>query len=239
MSQERFVAQFAEADLREALGGDGCPLCALAARAVSRYLAAVSRESITDVDIRASLRDAIGYCPRHAWQWLDEGHNPLGAALVYKDLVANARRALGADGAPGAASLLGRMIGRATPSSRDEALAPRRGCPACEIQSLADSRVLDALLQFLPGPAVRDAYAQSSGVCLPHLRAALARAGSRHQAAAEALTAHCQTALGRLEASLDEFIRKQDYRYQHESIGEERDAPERATARLCGPRGAR
>ena len=37
-----------------------------------------------------------------------------------------------------------------------------------------------------------------------------------------------------LIGELDEYIRKHDYRFRHEGFGDEKDAPERAVARLAG-----
>ncbi len=43
--------------------------------------------------------------------------------------------------------------------------------------------------------------------------------------------------LQELRLALDEYIRKQDYRFRHEPLGEERDAPRRALAWAAGAEG--
>jgi hypothetical protein len=239
MRPDREAGEIADAQLLEALRLGGCAVCTLAQQTVRRYLQAIARESITDVDVRALLREALGFCPRHAWQWLDSAENGLGTALVYQDLAINLRRALASDirQEEHAGKLMARMFGRSAERQMPAGLSAQRGCPSCEVQTLTEQRVLDSLLKNVTRAEIHDAYAESDGLCLPHLHAAMGR-GARRAEALRQLKTHFDRALERLEADLAEFIRKQDYRYQHEPIGPERDAPSRAIGRISGERGA-
>jgi hypothetical protein len=239
MSLDREASELADSHLLDALRLTGCAVCSLAQQSVRRYLQAIARESITDVDIRALLRKALGFCPRHAWQWLDSAENGLGTALVYQDLAVNLRRALSSDAQQGEQSgtLMGRVFGRSSERQLPAGLSAQRDCPACEVQTLAEQRVLDSLLKNVTRGEFRDTYAASDGLCLPHLHAAVGRGAHRDEALRQ-LRMHFDRALERLEADLAEYIRKQDYRFQHEPIGPERDAPRSAIARISGERGA-
>lgn len=78
------------------------------------------------------------------------------------------------------------------------------------------------------------ALTQSEGLCLPHIASLLQFDPShRHLRAVLAAERAC---LERLHGDLKEFIRKQDYRYAHESYGREADAWQRAVACFVGGR---
>jgi hypothetical protein len=79
------------------------------------------------------------------------------------------------------------------------------------------------------------AFAQSHGLCLPHT-VRLVSYGKSHRDLASVLRAQ-QAHLQRLHGELREFIRKQDYRFAHESYGSEADAWQRVIALLVGMSG--
>ena len=102
----------------------------------------------------------------------------------------------------------------------------------------AAQRAVQVLLDHLREPDTLAAYSASDGLCLPHLRRALAEARPRHREAVASLAAAMSTRLQGLEAELAEYVRKHDYRFRGEAFGEERAAPARALARFVGERGA-
>ncbi len=79
---------------------------------------------------------------------------------------------------------------------------------------------------------MRAALIRGGGLCLPHLRLALQASGPA--AGYQALLAAQREAWSALMAELDEFIRKNDYRFQHEPMGDERDSWLRALDALLG-----
>ena len=101
-------------------------------------------------------------------------------------------------------------------------LLPACACPACEqTRALAAQRL----------PAVIE-----GALCLPHLLLALEAVPTPREAVAA-----LQPSLSywrSLRAELDEYIRKQDYRFRHEPMGAETDAPWRAVAAMAGERGS-
>ena len=227
-------------DLVEALGEEGCPMCRLALRGVERSMDAfVQQGGVTDIPLRARLRESHGYCNEHAHAWLGREH-VLGTAIIYEDVLGHlsaefARLAFRRRGLPArAASLLSGVRGSEA-ARAPEPLAPHRECPACRILSDVEAAALDALHEGLRRPEFAQAYAASDGLCLPHLRAALA--GARDEDGFGALV---RAALARnelLRGRLREVMRKHDYRYAHEPVGEERGSPALAVRHAAGERG--
>jgi hypothetical protein len=78
----------------------------------------------------------------------------------------------------------------------------------------------------------RGAYEESDGLCLVHLRPALLEAN--HPEVFEALQQRAIATRETLLAHLDETIRKQDYRFQHEPAGDETGSPARAVDHVAG-----
>jgi hypothetical protein len=226
-------------DLLERLPAEGCPVCALVARAVDRHLVAYAVEGVNDLDIRAKLRASRGYCNRHAHRFWEEVRHQFGAALIYQDVVINLIRALEAADPTAASPLERLMTTLGAPRSRAAAdaaaLAPQAACPACDAEADAERRTIAALLRELRAPDFLAAYGASDGLCLPHFRRALAEARRDEQ-----ITALVQTQLAAwraLHAGLSEYIRLQDYRFRDEPRGDEQRAPARAIDAIAGAKG--
>ena len=105
-------------------------------------------------------------------------------------------------------------------------------CPVCAKQEEIEARALDALVENLvddlDGP-----LRQAGGLCWEHLGLALQRCGDP---ATQARLVEVQSAVWNgLVGHLGEFIRKRDYRFQHEPItDDEADSIGQAIAALTG-----
>jgi len=154
--------------LVDALAEAGCPVCTLGLRAVERYLDGLAYEQVNDPGVRAVLRDAHGFCTRHAWQFVDLPHSHLGTAIIYCDIAATLLRGLTRR------PLLLPWAGRSA-AVRAGALVPRRTCPACAVLREASVTALRALIDYLDAddPELRRRYQTAAGLCRPHLAAAL------------------------------------------------------------------
>jgi hypothetical protein len=144
-------------DFPEACHGPGCPVCTLVARTRWRYLDSLAYESVNDIGLRARLREALGFCNRHAWYLLEVVRAPLGTAIIYRDMLHAVQRA---SQALGAAALA-------------QALAPPRPCLACAAEWTAADDLLHALAHGRDGALLRAAFTTSAGMCVPHLQQAL------------------------------------------------------------------
>lgn len=236
------------ADLREASVGDYCPLCALVLRSEERFLEALIYEQVNDIGGREVLRAARGFCMRHSGM-LANSPAALGSSIIAHDVVRALQRVLAADaGADDRSGLSRRWLSTLQRGDDRVAtqLAPSDQCPACTRTAEMEQVYLSGLLELLADSSFVVDYRQGSGVCLPHLLAAL-RARPTPEART-ALLAHQADSWHALELELAEFIRKSDYRYtrSEEATEGERTAWQRALRLLSGwrddippPRGRR
>jgi hypothetical protein len=220
-------------ELMDALGQPGCALCRLATESVLQYFGSLGYEQVTDVELRDELRAGGGFCARHAWLFHEASGNRLGVAIIYRDLLHHALVGLKAGRQVGGG--LGRRLagllagGRAAePAGRQRA----HRCSACRFEAEAEERFRSTLLEHLAEADVRRRYAESAGLCLPHLARGLESGGRAEDLAW--LRQDAAERLGAIVAELDEYIRKHDYRFRKEGWGEERDAPRRAVERAVG-----
>jgi hypothetical protein len=227
--------------LLEALAQPGCPICRLGARAVARALESLAYEQVTDPAVQARFAAALGLCASHGRQLLNRTSSGQGVAILYRAVIAAALRRLEQVSAEPAGGLLSLVRGRRAdgPAPGLAALSPDAPCPACQVEADAEQRAAQVLLEQLSHPDARSAYERSPGLCLPHLRLALTLARPRQRPAAALLLAHAASILRALDQELAEYVRKHDYRFQHEPYGAERDAPARALTRFVGERGGR
>jgi hypothetical protein len=149
-------------ELTEAFGEAGCALCRLGARTVARYLDILAYENVNDVALRETIREGLGLCNRHAWQFVQDTRAPLGTAIIYRDLIRTLQqrtaRALGpADGVP----------------RRLEGLLPKRHCVACDALATSIKDCAYQVHRSWVDSVFRAAYAASDGLCWSHLLATL------------------------------------------------------------------
>ncbi len=143
---------YSAADL---LTGPGCPVCRYADEASARYLAWFALEAHAQADTVTRLCASLGMCPRHTRGLMSQ---------------------------PGAATRLTAVYGYVVTAARDRLTgrpARLRECPGCEHDDGAAGRALDTLLEGLPDATIRERYRQLGGLCLPHLRVALAHRSRR------------------------------------------------------------
>jgi hypothetical protein len=203
--------------VREALRQGGCPVCRVASASSRRYLWGFLYEQVNDPEVRTALLRSRGFCRHHAWM-LTQFHDALGVAIVYSHLVRD----------------LARDLAALTPQARPRRRAglrppapdlPRPVCPACGVVRQAEEHALVALVRRLDDEQVRAALATDAPLCLPHLLAAWDVAPDAR--ALRRLAALQGEALQTLVRQLEEFIRKQDYRFRHEGV-----SPQEGTAWL-------
>jgi translation initiation factor 2 beta subunit (eIF-2beta)/eIF-5 len=122
-------------------------------------------------------------------------------------------------------------------SQATSALQPREPCPACTHQATVEDHLLRNLLEHLDQAEFADALRRSEGICLPHLRQALDGSG-QVQDKARLIAVH-QAIWSDLQRDLAEFMRKYDYRFATEGMGDEGTSPRRAIESTAGQFGIR
>lgn len=227
-------------DLLAALAQPGCPFCRLLDATADRLIDAILFESVNDVGVREELNAARGLCRRHAPLMVRTG-SALGAATMIQGVLKVLLRELEASGIEAESPSRWRGLMRAggvavaDPAAERLAasLAPRAVCPVCAHEATFTGHYIDTLLKHAtPGSTLSAAYAASDGLCLPHFRA-VARRGLSGPALTTLVAAQREI-WQRLNRELEEFLRKNDYRFQGEKFGAERDSWLRAISAVSG-----
>ncbi|MCC6799441.1 MAG: hypothetical protein IT325_04965, partial [Anaerolineae bacterium] len=175
------------------------------------------------------VRAARGFCPAHAWHVQDAiNASALGIAVLYEGVIRHLLADMG---------MVEPGDGRRQVSQAESALRPRGPCPACEHQARVEEHLLRNLMTHIGAAEFAEGFAASAGLCLPHLRQMLEQKGSAEHKA-QVLTIQ-QAIWSALQAQLAEFMRKHDYRFTAEGMGEEGSSPRRSIEALSGQKGLR
>ncbi len=241
-----------------------CPVCQLTKEGVMRYLGSLSYENVNDPQERARLRAAGGFCNRHSWQWYSL-KDALGTAIIFEDVarlfLQKLRQSQGqGQGDPfntpsrsrsrgGGLWALLASVGPGEPDNnlkdRHEMGAPGiekreelslSHCPACEVELEVGERAVGEFVGGLNEEGFQQAYARSTGLCLPHLAWALEKvpAGSRQfvlEVEAEKWAA--------IQRELEEVTEKLNFDHTRgrRELGQERGAIFRSVWKAAGMEG--
>ena len=218
-------------DLEHSLSQEGCSICRLSQKGIAHFLDGLLYESVNDPGIRHHSTQSLGFCNRHAWQMRSVNGSALGMAFLNRDALNQWQRQLEQVQKPSGRDSLERFHKLAAHANRAKAK-----CLACERQNEIEQRYIDTLIESLPEPDFCEALRQSEGLCRTHY--ARASAASPRVEALETLLEIQMEINTRLVAELDEFIRKNDYRFMSEGFGSEGNSWIRAIERLAGAEGA-
>jgi uncharacterized protein DUF6062 len=212
-------------DLLDAMRQAACPLCVLLERAERKAVDLFLYDQVNDISRRDALRTSRGLCLYHT-SMLAEGRSALGVAIISRDIL----RAMTAEleaGAPNDAALgwLRDRLGSGAGAQLAARIGPQASCPMCAERPRIEAPLIIGLLHNLGDTAFAAAFDASAGLCRDHLAGTLRAADAQ---AARALAARQAGLWRRMEADLDEFIRKHDYRFQGEAFEVERDVWRRA-----------
>jgi hypothetical protein len=216
-------------ELQAAYASAACPICTLLTKSERRYIDITLYEHVTDTTWRAEVRAARGFCTLHTERVLTIGRSALGASLVAGDILKTLRtQALNQSLGGGAFGRLRAAFGSG--GGLAALLRPQQPCPLCAYLADLGKVYVAALLSDLQTGDGAAQYEESRGLCIPHLIMAAEHGGPGLQP----LLDHQARAWQQLEAELEEFARKQDYRYRDEQVGSEADAWQRAWRLLVG-----
>ena len=218
--------------LVEVLDGDGCPFCSLVLSAMERYFSTVVYEQVNDIGMRAALRASQGYCAAHG-EMLRTARSALGSAIIHRDVVNTLVRALEGERLPENTPrdwLRGLVDAGHRP--QDRVLGGAEPCPACLRVYEREQNYIDTLLLNWDDELLQTKFRNSAGLCLSHLRLTLGR--TQDAAQFDAIKAAHLAIWRDLIGELDEFIRKQDYRFADETIGAEGTSWSRAIDLVSG-----
>jgi hypothetical protein len=228
-------------DLLEAMDKRACPLCVLVERIERKAVDLFLYDQVNDISRRDALRASRGLCLQHT-AMLAEGRSALGVAIVSRDVLramtaelekeANhkERKEVEDEQASQPFAFLASFAVKVG-AKLAARVAPQAGCPMCDERPRVEAPLIAGLLRNFGDAAFAAAFEACGGLCRVHLVNTLRVADS---ATARALAGRQAAAWRRLEAELDEFIRKHDYRFQGEVLDAERDVWRRALRLTSG-----
>ncbi len=222
--------------LQKALQHSGCPICHIGKQAAHKYLDSILYESVTDPNSRAQLVNSFGFCYHHSRELLDFPGERLASAIIEQSILREAMRRLKSKQSPPKRSLRQTFqAGMNRPQYQSVTVtepAPGHACMACDEQQASEGRVIETLLKHLIDDLAVPLQ-HAGGLCWAHLQ--LAQQLAYKPAIYNAIVSIHEQIWTALNANLDEFIRKNDYRFRHEAMtDEESTSIARAIAILTG-----
>lgn len=171
------------------------------------------------------LARSRGFCQRHAHEIVRvEGPHALGILILYRDQVdqfllflQNLKE-----------STTTHFWGRKTKTTWLGSVP----CPACRLQEEQRLRYIEVMVRSLNDDEFREAYKTSMGLCVPYFISVLDRI--QNPAVRDLLIAVQEARFGSLKHDLEEFCRKNDYRFRDEGFGKEADSWLRAVWMMVG-----
>ena len=212
-----------------------CPICAALGQALFAFFAQWQYALATDTTAQRAFATERGLCPVHTWQYqemaspqgISDGYAPLIEALATK--LSHMSEHLIEHAAAPLAALLSSTV----------------TCAACRLVRETTAELAEQLLTHLVTAQGRADYASSTGLCLPHLQAALAHLEDSGDAIGErkAVVAFLlREQVHRLEDLADDlrsYTLKRDALRRGLLNQEESDAWRRALIQVVGERAAR
>lgn len=213
---EKFISYFR---LLGACETAGCPVCRCVIDDGRRHLQALLYEQVNDPETRRRLRSSYGLCNWHMWMMQSIGTNVTGVAILQEDLLGVVTRQA-AQLRPRHRGLLRRSLAWLHDAAggvrrlRERKIvgtyAARSSCPVCDSGRDAEDRYSDAIADFIQDAQFLRAYANSSGLCVPHLMRIVALRADT--AALSRLEHETVTKWEKVRRDLESFVRKHEYR---------------------------
>ncbi len=220
------------AALIEALQSPACALCQIARQNNPRYVETLLDEAVIDVEQRDAWRAAKGLCNWHAWMAVKTPQGAGSLAILYHDVLRYDLSRIDSLTAPDGDGRQRRFKRRL----RTWLDSWQSGsCPTCRTWVEQERLYVQVLLNDWHEPALSRAFADSVGLCWPHVRR-LTDWQPGHHNLPDVLKAQ-RTRLECLQRDLESFIRKLDYRFADEPYGPEADAWRRAVSLYAGAAG--
>ncbi|MBX3065432.1 MAG: hypothetical protein KF726_20825 [Anaerolineae bacterium] len=218
------VTPMAYYDLIDRFALTGCAVCRLLKRDAQRHLDGVVYEYTLDRELHRIIRAARGLCNEHGWQLLEVAGAAVGISVVYRAVVDEVIEQTEAQGGS-----------NANPQKLAQKLEATEQCVTCKLLNKAEQAYITTFTQYLTDVRFKDAYQQSAGLCLPHVRMALRQKLDKAQV--RLLLDSQQQMWVRLRADLELFQDKNQHDRHGEELGAEADSWRRAVAQMAGERG--
>lgn len=179
--------------LKDCMKGEACPICAQTETNLRSTMRSVLYESMTDVEIRDTIKNARGFCRHHSNLFLEEG-DALNHAIVYGDALRSALQDVVA--------------------GDYKYYEDRQSCYFCDMAKVSEAAYIKACWEAFHDEEFFSAYEQGGLLCMVHLHA-MESASEQEKNGEETYLKLAQTTIDKYQImirQLDEIIRKSDYR---------------------------
>ncbi|MGA9407876.1 MAG: DUF6062 family protein [Bacteroidota bacterium] len=205
-------------DLLELFKKPQCPVCQIIKRSLNHYTATAFTEEVANGEFREEMRSTLGYCRSHSKYVLNILPRPLhgmGIAIVYEDLLTQVEMNL--------------------TKEPFDTIPIQNNCALCSFESELTDYALQLIADYCNDAEFQKAYANSHGLCFPHMRPLCERLSG--EGLTFILEEHDRK-LSTLVVHLSEFQRKNDHRFSEEGITpDEANAWQRAVKFMIGETG--
>lgn len=198
-----------------------CPLCELDNASVQKHITDMFYESVNDRGLRKKLKDQKGFCAFHGELILKHG-DALGIAILHIDQIQ-----LLLDYLDNAGSIFSKIK-----KTDHTGWTDHSGCVICEVRRAAEKRHIENFIDLIDDETMKNYLEKFPGFCAKHLFKVLDKLKKpEHVKYLSRLHAEKYKSL---LADLNEFCRKNDYRFRHEPSGNEADSWQKAVHVVSG-----
>jgi hypothetical protein len=224
--KNQYRTPFSYFDLIETFPKPGCAVCKLLLRDVERIVDGLLYGYTGGSEMHAEFSAARGVCPEHGWLMRrNKLGNVLGIARLYATALEDALTIIDHSSADG-----NRL--HSYPADKLEPTAP---CMVCERLDEYEAEYIQMFDRYMADTRFREGFAQSSGLCLPHLRQALRHVQNLNDR--QALLKLQSEIWHRLKTQVAQFADKQNYERIHEVTSEEGESWVQAINAMAGEKG--
>jgi hypothetical protein len=213
-------------NLLEALK-EGCPVCFVIKKNAQKFMDDFLYESVNDPGLRKEIKESVGFCNRHAWQFQKFGDG-FGLGIVYEDLMRIVLKKM--EAVNGSAASI-----KAIFKQLDKDERAKKSCIVCKEEKDVEGRYIAVFLENFDDPELKINYKNSFGLCLPHMNLAIKKC-KNNKLINEIISIEAAKLNG-LISEVKEFHRKHDYRFSKEKFGKEGDSWIRAIEKMIGKEG--
>jgi len=222
------VAVYSQFDLIALMAQPECPICRLIQNDVRRFVDGLLYESSVDPSSQQKFRASRGVCAVHSQLLRETRGYSVPMATLYEAAIDEVLSVLDSAGSTPANKLRRNSGGRQI----SEKLKPSKRCPCCVTVEASERLYTQVFADGLADHAFVQAFQQSQGLCLTHVRRMM-----EHAMPQDARTKFVQAQRAiwkKLLAELDLFMARSGERGDGKPVGEEGTSWSRAVNVIGG-----
>lgn len=225
--------------IKELVTQDGCPICRACNDAFDREWFWFFSESYGEGSGVSQYINYYGFCEKHTLQVAEKG--PIWQRTVIYDWIIKNKLPLFEelleslpDKASTSTNAISSNLSQRRLKRSIESVKPKGSCLFCDSLEKASEDGLKDLLVVLQDSEMKNLYLKSRGLCMKHFFKALNLVEPQYSAELREIVTAQITKLKELKTNLDEYMRKEDYRFKNDSKGKEQTASTDAIEKFIG-----